>query len=304
MKSPARLQKKGGNFFILLTILSLINVSFLRAQLSPAEEKAMDEYFTEILKVYRIIDQEDDVQTAIRKIDARLPEIDKKAKILAEKVNRNPEFDQLLESDELFEMFQHKPYFQETMELLQDESFSGKLMGSAELLKKLEEVDKIGEAYLESGESPGTDEAMPGAEEAFSISLSGASEISGTYTLKADFEEGAIAYIDDLGYLRIYIYGYAGTQEGSVEFFVDNTGTGKQNWQTEGQFSFELVDENGDLIISLYGTENDGSFEILTNEGPGGFVTGTVSGTCHGWDDENEDPVSLKASFKARYMED
>jgi hypothetical protein len=113
----------------------------------------------------------------------------------------------------------------------------------------------------------------------------------------------ALKQIDDMGYLRIDILGSTEDKESTVSFFVDNTGTGKQPWATDGHFMYELMDAEGDLLFTLWGSEDMGLFEITPVDGPGSLIKGLIQGTCSLDNGESEDKVRISAEFKAKYIE-
>jgi len=271
------------------------------SQIPANAEKALDDYYSELVKVYKIIESEE-VDVALQKIDALKPSIEKKAKVLVSIANGDPELLEYLDSDNFMEEFQDKPYFKELMRIMESEAFSNKFMGSSELQSKLEELENIiedltytDEVSMEESDSP------PGV--AFSMTITGSSKYSGTYDIVADFEEGAVAYIDDLEYLRIDITGDVDGKEALVSFFVDDLGTGRQDWATEGHFVFELMDQEGELLISLWGSEEMGYFDIKTVDGPGGFVSGKVIGECMDGNSDSDESIPIEASFKVKYIE-
>ena len=287
---------------LLALIVGWISAPQVDAQFSPKIEKAFDEYFTELAKVCQIIESEE-VDVALRKMDDMKPTIERKARELVEIAESDPEILQILDADDSFELFQDKPYFKELMRIAQSENFNNKIRSSPELQLKLEELENIIETYtqdiLPSDEEPS--ELPTGV--AFTLTLNGKGKFTGTYHIIADFEEGAVAYIDDLDYLRIDIYGEVEGKEASVSFFVENKGTGRQEWETEGHFVFEMMSPDGELLISLWGNEEMGYFDITSVDGPGGFVTGKIHGNCMDGDSDTEVTIPINASFKAGYIQ-
>ena len=299
-KNHLRLQLRS-RVLLLALIASWISATQVDAQFSPRIEKGLDEYYTEILKVYKIIESEE-VDVALRKMDDMKPTIERKARELAEIAESDPEILRILDADDSFEVFQDKPYYIGLMRIAQSENFQRKMRASSEIGLKLETLENIIETY--------TQDILPSEEEptelatgvAFTLTLNGKGKFTGTHHITADFEEGAIAYIDDLDYLRIDIYGEVEGKEASVSFFVDNKGTGRQEWATEGHFVFEMMDPDGELLMSLWGNEEMGYFDITSVEGPGGFVTGKIHGNCMDGDSDTEITVPITATFKAGYI--
>lgn len=285
-KNHLRLQLRY-RILLLALIAGWLSATQVDAQFSPRIEKGLDEYFTEIVKVYKIIESEE-VDVALRKMDDMKPTIERKARELAEIAESDPEILRILDADDSFEVFQDKPYYIELMRIIQSENFQRKMRASSEIGLKLETLENIIETY--------TQDILPSEEEptelakgvAFTLTLNGKGKFTGTYPITADFEEGAIAYIDDLDYLRIDIYGEVEGKEASVSFFVDNKGTGRQEWATEGHFVFEMMDPDGELLMSLWGNEEMGYFDITSMDGPGGFVTGKIHGNCMDGDSDTE----------------
>jgi len=286
---------------LLALIAGWISATQVDAQFSPRIEKGLDEYFTEIAKVYKIIESEE-VDVALRKMDDMKPTIERKARELAEIAESDPEILRILDTDDSYQLFLDKPYYKELMRIAQSENFQRKMRASSEIGLKLETLENIIETYtkvfLPSEEDPL--ELATGV--AFTLNLNGKGKFTGTHHVTADFEEGAIAYIDDLDYLRIDIYGEVQGKEASVSFFVDNKGIGRQEWATEGHFVFEMMDADGELLMSLWGNEEMGYFDITSMDGPGGFVTGKIHGNCMDGDSDTEITVPITATFKAGYI--
>jgi hypothetical protein len=274
----------------------------LLAQLPAKVDKALDEYYSEIVKVLRIVESEE-VDVALRKIDDLKPSIDQKAKNLATLANEDPELLELLDSENFLEDFQDKPYFKELMRITQSEAFQKKFSASIELQSKVEEVENMIEAYTKTEDDSPEERSDLASGVAFSITISGSNKYSGTYQIMADFEEGAVAFIDDLDYLRIEISGEDNGKEAQVFFFVDNTGTGRQEWATDGHFTFDLMDTDGELIVSLWGSEEMGYFDITKVDGPGGFVSGRIVGECIDGNSDSDATISMTADFKVKYIE-
>jgi len=273
-----------------------------KRQLPVKVEKALEEYYSEIVKVYMIIESED-VDVALQKIDDLKPSIEQKAKNLANLANEDPELLEILDSENFLEDFQDKPYFKELMRITQSEVFNNKFRGNIELQTKVEELENILESYITTADGSHEEISDLPSEVAFSITISGSNKYSGTYQIMADFTEGAIAFIDDLDYLRIEILGEDNGKEAMVSFFVENTGTGRQEWATEGHFIFELMDTDGELIVSLWGSEEMGYFDITNVDGRGGFVNGKIVGECLDDNSNGESTTRITADFKVGYIE-
>ena len=287
---------------LLLIMIVLLPAPVLLAQLPAKVEKAIDNYYSEIVKVYLIIEAEE-VDVALQKIDDLKPSIEQKAKNLANLANEDPELLKILDSENFLEEFQDKPYFKELMRIMQSEAFNKKFSANTELQSKVEEVENIIESYTNTADESHEERSNLASGVAFSITINGSHKYSGTYTIMADFEEGAVAYIDDLEYLRIDIIGEDNGKEAEVSFFVDNTGPGRQEWATDGHFVFELMDTDGELAVSLWGSEEMGYFDITRIDGPGGFVTGRIIGKCIDGNSDSEALIPLTADFKVRYIE-
>lgn len=287
---------------LLLILMVFLQAPVLLAQLPAKVDKALDDYYSEIVKVYRIIESEE-VDEALRKIDNLKPSIDQKAKNLATLANEDPEILEILDSENFLEDFQDKPYFKELMRITQSEAFQKKYSASIELQSKVEEVEGIIEAYTKTEDDSQEERSGLASGVAFSITISGSNKYSGTYQITADFEEGAVAFIDDLDYLRIEISGEDNGKEAQVFFFVDNTGTGRQEWATDGHFTFDLMDTDGELIVSLWGSEEMGYFDITKVDGPGGFVTGRIVGECIDGNSDSDATIRMTADFKVKYIE-
>ena len=287
---------------LLLIMIVLLPAPVLLAQLPAKVEKAIDNYYSEIVKVYLIIEAEE-VDVALQKIDDLKPSIEQKAKNLANLANEDPELLKILDSENFLEEFQDKPYFKELMRIMQSEAFNKKFSANTELQSKVEEVENIIESYTNTADESQEERSNLASGVAFSITINGSHKYSGTYTIMADFEEGAVAYIDDLEYLRIDIIGEDNEKEAEVSFFVDNTGPGRQEWATDGHFVFELMDTDGELAVSLWGSEDMGYFDITRVDGPGGFVTGRIIGECIDGNGDSDTPIPMTAEFKVRYLE-
>ena len=287
---------------LLLIIIVLLPSPVLLAQLPVKVDKAIDDYYSEIVKVYMIIESEE-VDVALQKIDDLKPSIEQKAKNLANLANEDPELLEILDSENFLEEFQDKPYFKELMRIMQSEAFNNKFSSNTELQSKVEEIENIIESYTNTANDSHEERLELDSGVAFSITISGSHKYSGTYTFMADFEEGAVAYIDDLEYLRIDIVGEDNGKQAEVSFFVDNTGPGRQEWATEGHFVFELMDTDGELAISLWGSEEMGYFDITSVDGPGGFVTGRIIGKCIDSNADSDAPIPVTADFKVKYIE-
>jgi hypothetical protein len=287
---------------LLLIMIVLLPAPVLLAQLPAKVEKALDDYYSEIVKVYLIIESEE-VDVALQKIDDLKPSIEQKAKNLANLANEDPELLEILDSENFLEEFQDKPYFKELMRIMQSEAFNKKFSANTELQSKVEEVENIIESYTNTADESHEERSNLASGIAFSITINGSHKYSGTYTIMADYEEGAVAYIDDLEYLRIDIIGEDNGKEAEVSFFVDNTGPGRQEWATDGHFVFELMDTDGELAVSLWGSEEMGYFDITRVDGPGGFVTGRIIGECIDGNGDSDTPIPMTADFKVRYIE-
>lgn len=292
---------KNGNtllFRISIFLFALLPLSSITAQLPSRIEKAFDEYYQEIVKVYQVIESEDP-SVALDRIDKLIPEIEKRAMVVVDLTEADPEVMEFLDSDESYLLFRDKPYYKEMIRITQNESFLKKLETNSELQAKIEEVEGIIEAYASSPPAM-EDQIEQGV--AFTLKIR-EGEFEGTYQIITDFDESAVAYIDDLGYLRIDIMGSSENEESTVSFFVENTGTGRQEWSTDGHFMYELMDSEGDYIFSLWGSEEMGYFEITSVDGPGGFVSGTIQGTCSLDNGESEENVGISAEFKVKYLD-
>lgn len=288
---------------ILILIAYIILPSHrLSAQLPNNLDKALDNYYLEIVKVYKIIEAEE-IDVAIKKIDDLKPSIVQKAKIIAELIDDEPEYLEFIDSEEFDEFLLDKPYIKEIMAMMQNEAFTKKLMSSTELQTKIEEVESIIEAFTETDDDASIDKSDLPSGVAFSITLNGSGKFSGSYPVTADFDEGAVAFIDDLEYLRIEIFGDYNGNEASASFFVENKGTGRQDWETEGHFIFELMDNDGEILLSLYGSEDMGYFDITKVEGPGGWVTGKIIGKCEDGNDDTGEIIPIRADFKVKYID-
>jgi hypothetical protein len=288
-----------------LTMIVLLPAPVLLAQFPVKVEKALEEYYSEIVKVYMIIESEE-VDVALQKIDDLIPSIEQKAKNLANLANENPELLEILEildSETYLEDFQDKPYFKEIMRIAQSEAVINKFNASIELQSKVEEVENIIESYTNTAEDSLEEISDLASGVAFSITISGSHTYSGTYKIIADFEEGAVAYIYDLDYLQIEILWEENGKEAMVSFFVENSGTGRQEWDTDGHFVFELMDTDGELIVSLWGSEEMGYFDITKVDSPGGFVYGRIVGECLDDNSASEATIRFTADFKVRYIE-
>jgi len=287
---------------LLLIMIVLLPAPLLLAQLPVKVEKALEEYYSEIVKVYMIIESED-VDVALQKIEDLIPSIEQKAKNLANLANEDPEVLEILDSENFIEDFQEKPYFKEIMRIAQSEAFINKFSANIELQSKVEEVENIIESYTNTADDSHDEISDLASGVAFSITISGSHKYSGTYQIMADFEEGAVAYIDDLDYLQVEILGEDNGREAMVSFFVENIGPGRQEWATEGHFVFELMDTDGELIVSLWGSEEMGYFDITKVDSPGGFVQGRIVGECIDENSESEATLRMTADFKVRYIE-
>ena len=288
--------------FLLMAMLICFPAPVILAQIPARIEKSVDDYYNEIVKVYKIIEKEE-ADVALQKIDDLKPSIDQKARHLASLANEDPELLEFLDSEDFLEEFQGKPYYKELMRIMQSEAFNKKFRANTELQSKVEEVENLIESYTDAADElqeAGSDMASGVA---FTININGSHKYSGSHTIMADFEEGAVAYIDDLDYLRIDIIGVANGGEAVVSFFVDNTGPGRQEWATDGHFAFELMDADGELAISLWGSEEMGYFDITRVDGPGGFVTGRIIGECIDGNGETDAKISVTADFKVKYIE-
>ncbi len=287
---------------LLLIIIVLLPAPVLLAQMPVKVEKALDDYYSEIVKVYMIIESEE-VEVALQKIDNLKPSIEQKAKNLANLANEDPELLEIIDSETFLEDFQDKPYYKELMRITQSEAFINKFSANIELQSKVEEFENIIESYTNTADDSNEEISDLVSEVAFSITISGSHEYSGTYQIMADFKEGAVAYIDDMDYLRIEISGEDNGKQAEVFFFVDNIGTGRQEWATDGHFTFELMDTEGELIVSLWGSEEMGYIDITKVDGPGGFVNGRIVGECIDDNSDSEATTRLTADFKVRYIE-
>lgn len=288
--------------FLIMVMLICFTTPVILAQLPARFEKSMDDYYTELVKVYKIIETEE-VDAALQKIDDLKPSIEQKAKNLANLANEDPELLEFLDSEDFLGELQDKPYFKEIMSIMQSEAFNNKFSANSELQLKVEEVENIIESYTNTTNDSHEERSELTSGVAFSITIGGSHKHSGTYTFIADFEEGAVAYIDDLEYLRIDIVGEDNGKQAEVSFFVDNTGPGRQEWATDGHFLFELMDTDGELAISLWGSEEMGYFDITSVDGPGGFVTGRITGKCPDGNSDSEALIPFTADFKVRYIE-
>ena len=139
------------NFLMFMLAFAWFSMPVVFAQLPASFESSLDEYYTEIVKVYKIIESED-VEVPLRKIDDLKPSIEQKAKKVASSADALPDLLEYLDSDEFLQDFQSKPYFIELMRITQSEAFSAKFMGNAMLQAKVEEVENIIEAYVDSDE--------------------------------------------------------------------------------------------------------------------------------------------------------
>jgi len=285
-----------------MVMLICLTTPVILAQLPARIEKSMDDYYTELVKVYKIIETEE-VDVALQKIDDLKPSIEQKAKNLANLANEDPELLEFLDSEDFLGELQDKPYFKEIMSIMQSEAFNNKFSANSELQLKVEEVENIIESYTNTANDSDEGRSELASGVAFSITISGSHKYSGTYTFMADFEEGAVAYIDDLEYLRIDIVGDDNGKQAEVSFFVDNTGPGRQEWATDGHFAFELMDTDGEIAISLWGSEEMGYFDITRVDGPGGFVTGRIIGECIDSNGDSDAPIPVTADFKVKYIE-
>ena len=288
--------------FLTMAMLICITTPVILAQLPARFEKSMDDYYTELVKVYKIIETEE-VDVALQKIDDLKPSIEQKAKNLASLANDDSELLEFLDSEDFLVELQDKPYFKEIMSIMQSEAFSNKFSTNSELQLKVEEVENIIESYTNTSNDSHEERLELASGVAFSITISGSHKYSGAYTFMSDFEEGAVAYIDDLEYLRIDIVGEDDGKQAEVSFFVDNTGPGRQEWATDGHFVFELMDPDGELAISLWGSEEMGYFDITSVDDPGGFVTGKIAGKCLDGNSDSEVLIPFTADFKVRYIE-
>jgi len=281
-----------------IAFFTLLPFSPISAQLPSRIEKAFDEYYEEIVKVYQIAESEEP-SVALDRIDNMIPDIEKRAMVLVDLAEDDPEVMEFLDSDESYLLFIDKPYMKEMMRITQNEAFMHKLETNIELQTKIEEVEGIIESY-DSSSPVMEDQTERGV--AFTLVI-GEGEFGGTYQIVTDFEQSAVAYKDDLGYLRVEIMGSSENEESSVSFFMENTGTGKQAWATDGHFMFEQMDPEGDYIFSLWGSEDKGHFEITSVDGPGSFVTGTIQGTCSLDNGESQEDVGISAEFKVMYID-
>jgi hypothetical protein len=287
--------------FLIMAMLICFTAPVILAQLPARIEKSIDDYYNEVVKVYKIIETEE-VDVALQKIDDLKPSIEQKAKHLANLANEDPELLEILDSEDFLEEFQDKPYFKELMRIMQSEAFNKKFSANTKLQSKVEEIENLIESYTNTAEESQEERSDRASGIAFTIIINGSHKYSGTYTIMADFEEGAVAYIDDLEYLRIDIIGEANGKEAVVSFFVDNTGPGRQEWATDGHFAFELMDTDGELAISLWGSEEMGYFDITRVDGPGGFVTGRIIGKCIDPNGDSDVPIPVTADFKVKYI--
>jgi hypothetical protein len=287
---------------IILIAITIFPSQRLLAQLPNHLEAAINDYYSEIVKVYKLVDSEE-IEVAINKIEGLVPSIEKKARIIGEIIAAEPEYLEFIDSEEFDDYLAQNPHIQEIMTMMQNEAFARKLMTSKELLAKIEEIEGIIETYTTSDNDPSNDELELPSGIAFTITLNGNGKFSGSYQVNADFEEGAVAFIDDLEYLRIEIFGDYNGNEASASFFVDNTGTGRQEWATEGHFIFEIMDSDGEILFSLYGSEEMGYFDITRVDGPGGWVTGRIIGKCEDGNDESGEIIPISADFKVKYID-
>jgi hypothetical protein len=63
------------------------------------------------------------------------------------------------------------------------------------------------------------------------------------------------------------------------------------------------MDTDGELIVSLWGSEEMGYFDITKVDSPGGFVQGRIVGECIDDNSESEATLNMTADFKVRYIE-
>jgi hypothetical protein len=124
--------------FLIMAMLICFTTPVILAQLPARFEKSMDDYYTELVKVYKIIETEE-VDVALQKIDDLKPSIEQKAKNLANLANEDPELLKILDSENFLEEFQDKPYFKELMRIMQSEVFNNKFSSNTELQSKVEE---------------------------------------------------------------------------------------------------------------------------------------------------------------------
>jgi hypothetical protein len=302
MKKKTTLVKFRYYAIIILIAITILPSQKLLAQLPNNLEAAIDDYYSEIVKVYKIIESHE-IDVAINKIEELVPSIEKKARKIGELIADEPEYLEFIDSEEFDEYLSKKSYIQETMTMMQNEAFTNKLMTSNELQAKIEEIEGIIKIYTRSDNDPSKVESELPSGVAFTITMNGNGKFSGSYQVKADFEEGAVAFIDDLEYLRMEIFGEHNGNEAMASFFVDNNGTGRQEWATEGHFIFELMDNNGEILFSLYGSEEMGYFDITRLDGPGGWVTGRIVGRCEDGNDDSGEIIPIIADFKVKYID-
>lgn len=283
-------------------LFSTFILSSIMAQVPADIQRTVDEFYTELVKIYKIIESEE-VELALKKIDTLTPSLENKARKMAEQLKNHAGFVETFDSEEYQLLILEKPYYKEMMRILTSESFIDKMRSNTQIQVKLEALNAMLESYLDVDEEP-VDKGGALPEDAFTITLTGNGPYSGKYTIQANHEDDAVAFIDDLGYLRIEILGEVDGMEAGVSFFVENNGSGRQEWTTDGHFIFELTDKDGEVAISLWGSEDMGYFDVQQVEIPEGFVSGRIVGECIDNNSESEKPVSLEATFRVRFMED
>ena len=65
----------------------------------------------------------------------------------------------------------------------------------------------------------------------------------------------------------------------------------------------ELMDTDGELIVSLWGSEEMGYTDVTNADGPGGFVNGRIVGECIDDNSDSEATIRITADFKVGHIE-
>lgn len=301
---PAFIQKG-----ILIAFTCLYLTSSAYCQIPPNVEESMDAFYMGLLEVYKVIKEENE-ETALSKIEEMRPGLIENAKAYADAAEELEELRQDIPENEFEQLFQNKTYFQEMMALMSDEEFMTKYKSSPELQQRMEEIVNLINMNFGGEEDDAEmyeDDFGYGFEyndEVFTIEIGDNNNYSSSYTVMSNFEGGAIAYSqDDEDFSSVEIMGEVNGGEAMVTFFVYNTGPGKQEWSTDGHFVLEFVNEEGEVNVSLWGSEEMGYIQIQEFGDINEFITGSIVGECSDMAGDSDDVIPIKAKFQVRRIE-
>ena len=268
---------------------------------------AFKEFYGGIIELYQVI-KDEDTKTALSKIDEMEPVLIQKAQSIAELAKKYEEQELEIEEGEFEEYFADQDYFKEMMAFMADEDFLTKYQASPEIQKKMGEIGNLLTQYFGSDdedemyeEEYGYEEMYENNAEALTLEIEGSN--SGGYTVMSNFGGGAIAYSEDGEYFQVEIMGEVNGGEAMVTFMLDNSGPGKQTWSSDGHFTLEFVSSDGDVIVSLWGSEDMGYIEIDQFGGVNEFITGKIVGKCMDMADDEESMASINAQFKVKRID-